>query len=332
MSRLWLQLHTEPEGKTEAIRQEAERIILQLADRNDERALARASYLLVEIDWMACRYARAAETLERVMTHAARIGDRRQEMDVLARLAAALVYGPVPAEVALGRCAEIRARARGDQRVDAGVLFAEAELSAMLGRFETVREQIDRAEAILEDLGLTLLALRSGEVRGAVEMLAGDPAAAEQALRRTYKGFERLGERGFLSTLAAELAQTIYAQGRYDEAERFASISEDAGASDDVATQLPVRGIRAKVAARRGDLGEAEAAARAAAALARSTDAPILHGEASMDLAEVLHLAGKTAEALKALDEAVRLFDSKGNVVSANRTRLALAEMAAPTP
>jgi class 3 adenylate cyclase/tetratricopeptide (TPR) repeat protein len=327
LSHLWLQLYTEPEGKTEAIRREVERLMPVLAKLEDERGLARASYLLVEIDWMACRYAPAAESLERVAMLASRTGDRRQEMDALGRLAAALVYGPVHAEEALQRCTEIRARAQEDQRVEAGLLVAEAELSAMVGRFEGVREQIDRAEAILEDVGLTILALTSEEVRGAVEMLAGDPAAAERALRRTYEGLERLGEQGFLSTTAAELAQTIYAQGRYDEAEHYASTSEEAGASDDIATQLPVMGIRAKVAARRGRLEEAEAVARSAVDLAGTTDALGLRAEASLDLAEVLRLAGRTAEARDALDDAFRLFEAKGNVVSAARARALIAEM-----
>jgi predicted ATPase len=329
LSNLWLQLYTEPEGKTEAIRREVERIMPALAKLQDERGLARASYLLVEIDWMACRYAAAAESLERVATLAARIGDRRQEMDALGRLAAALVYGPIHAEEAVRRCSEIRERAREDHRVEARLLVAEAELSAMLGRFAGVREQIDHAQAILGDLGLTLLALNSEEVRGAIEMLAGDPAAAELALRKTYEGLESLGERGFLSTTAAELSQAIYAQGRYDEAERYASIGEEAGASDDIATQLPLRGIRAKVAARRGRFTEAEDTARGAVDLARGTDARGLHAEAFMDLAEVLGLAGRTVEALDALERAATLFEAKGNVVSMRRARATRSEMAA---
>jgi predicted ATPase/class 3 adenylate cyclase len=332
LSRLWLQLYTEPEGKTETIRREVERILPVLAEAGDERGLARASYLLVEVDWMACRYASAAESLELVATHAARVRDRRQEMEALGRLAAALVYGPVPAEEALRRCDDIRTRARGDRRVEAAVLEAEAELSAMLGRFDETAERIDRAESILEDLGLALVALTSGEVRGAVERLAGDSVAAERALRRTYEGLERLGERGFLSTIAAELAQTIYAQGRFDEAERYASISEEAGASDDVATQLPLSGLRAKLAARRGRLDDAETGARAAVALAERTEAPNLRGEAGMDLAEVLRLAGRPREALDALEEAARRYEAKGNVASADRARAAHREIAAAPP
>ncbi|HEX5949272.1 MAG TPA: adenylate/guanylate cyclase domain-containing protein [Actinomycetota bacterium] len=321
LSRLWLQLYTDPEGQTETIRTEVERVVPILAEAGDGRGLARASYLLVELDWMACRYAAAAASLEDVADHAARAGDRRQETEALGRLAAALVYGPVPVEDALRRCGELRDRARGDRRVEAGVLAAEAELEAMLGRFDGTGDKLDRAEAVLEDLGLGLIALTSEEVRAAVHLLAGDPEAAERAFRRTYEALERAGERGVLSTTSAELAGAVYEQGRFEEAERHAAVSEEAGASDDVATQLLVRGVRAKLAARRGSFEEAEALARSALELAARTEAPNFHGHAWLDLAEVLRLAGRTAEASAALQEAARQFEAKGNVVSAARAR-----------
>jgi tetratricopeptide (TPR) repeat protein len=158
-----------------------------------------------------------------------------------------------------------------------------------------------------------------------VHLLAGDPEAAERGFRRTYEALERAGERGVLSTTAAELAQAVYEQGRFEEAKRYAAVSEEAGASDDVATQLLVRGLRAKLAARRGSAEEAEALARSAVELAATTEAPNFRGHAWMDLAEVLRLAGRTEEASPALQEAARQFDSKGNVVSAARARGLLA-------
>jgi class 3 adenylate cyclase/tetratricopeptide (TPR) repeat protein len=331
LSRLWLQLYTEPEGKTAAIRTEVERMMPTLEEMGDERSLARASYLLVELDWMAARYAAAEEGLEAVADHAARIGDRRQEMEALTRLAAALLYGPRPVEDALRRCAEVRTRAAGDRRVEAGLLLAEAQLAAMAGRFEGVRETIGRAVNILEDLGLSLLAHSGQEVLGVVEMLAGDFPAAEAALRRAYGTLERMGERGWLSTIGAELARAVYAQGRYEEADGYANLSEELGASDDIATRVPSRGVRAKVAARRGDWGQAEALAREAAALSQATDCLDLRGEAQMDLAEVLRLGGRAEEAHGHLESAMREFEAKGNVVSAERARSLRAEVAGTT-
>jgi tetratricopeptide (TPR) repeat protein len=214
--------------------------------------------------------------------------------------------------------------------VEAGLLQTEAQLAAMAGRFDGVRETARRAVAILEDLGLSLLAPSVHEVLGEVEMLAGDFTAAEAAFRRAYETLEGMGERGWLSTVGAELARAIYAQGRYEEAERYANLSEELGASDDMATRITSRGVRARVAARRGEWKEAEALAREAASLSLATDFLDLRGGAQMDLAEVLRLAGRAEEAEGNLESAITEFEAKGNRVSATRARALRAEVAAP--
>jgi hypothetical protein len=47
-----------------------------------------------------------------------------------------------------------------------------------------------------------------------------------------------------------------------------------------------------------------------------------------MDLAEVLELAGRRAEATPVVERALELFEQKGNVVSAEKARARLAEAA----
>jgi class 3 adenylate cyclase/tetratricopeptide (TPR) repeat protein len=326
--QLWLRLYREPEGATRQIRDAVEHLLPLFRDRGDERGMARTALLLVDVDWMAARYGAAEEGLKAVAAHAARIGDRRQEMVALTRMAAAVLYGPRSVEDALRRCAEIRDRAVGDRRVEAGLLQTEAQLAAMAGRFDGVRETIDRAVAILEDLGLSLLAHSGLEVLGVVEMLAGDFLAAEAALRGAYERLERMRERGWLSTVGAELSRAIYAQGRYEEAERYANLSEELGASDDIATRVPSRGVRAKVAARRGEVERAQTLARQTVDLAMATDAPDLRGDAHLDLAEVLRLSGRTEEARATLEAAIQEFEAKGNVVSAARARALRGDVA----
>jgi tetratricopeptide (TPR) repeat protein len=326
LSRLWLLLHTKPEGQTAAIQQGVEGIFPILGQAGDERGLAQATDLLVEVDWMACRYRAAERGLERVVRSA---GDRGREMSALARLAAAVLLGPTHADEGLRRCKDIRQRASGDRRVEASVLMVEAQFQAMLGRFTGSRELIEQARAIFEDLGLGLWSSGADEALGSLERLAGDHTAAEQALRRGYEELERLGERGFLSTMAAELGQAVVAQGRLDEAERLARISEEAGASDDAASQVMLLGIRAQVDARKGDLDQAESQARRAVQLANETDALNMRGDAYMDLAEVLGLSSRSSEAADALAEAARLFERKGNVVSLRRARSELESLSA---
>jgi hypothetical protein len=60
-----------------------------------------------------------------------------------------------------------------------------------------------------------------------------------------------MGERGFLSTIAGFLAQALYAQGEYDEAERFSRASETAASSHDVPSQVSGGARGAKIRARR---------------------------------------------------------------------------------
>jgi ATP/maltotriose-dependent transcriptional regulator MalT len=133
-----------------------------------------------------------------------------------------------------------------------------------------------------------------------------------------------MGETGYLSSVAAFLAEALYEQGADDEARRFTYLSERAAASDDVWTQILFRSTRAKLLARGGATDRAEPLARQAVALASRTDALELHGNALLALAEVLRRVGRTGEAAGAAEEAVALYERKGNVVTAKRARAAL--------
>jgi tetratricopeptide (TPR) repeat protein len=128
-----------------------------------------------------------------------------------------------------------------------------------------------------------------------------------------------MGERGYLSTLAALLAAALYGQNALDEAEELARRAQEDAAEDDIWTQVISRGTRAKVLALQESPVEAEALAREAVRLVQETDALDLHGRALLDLGEVLHGAGRTSDAAACADEALALFEAKGNVVLAGR-------------
>jgi hypothetical protein len=61
-------------------------------------------------------------------------------------------------------------------------------------------------------------------------------------------------------------------------------------------------------------------------ALAAPTDYLDLRAETSADLAEVLRLAGRPEGSATASEEAIRLYEQKGNIVAASRLRSLLAE------
>ena len=164
-----------------------------------------------------------------------------------------------------------------------------------------------------------------------VELLAGDPAAAERLLRPSYETLEAFGERGNLSTIAALLAESIRRQGLLAEAERLTEVSEELAAEDDALSQVSWRATRAKARALAGDVAGAERLARDAVAVAERTDWPNLCGEALGALAEVLASAGRTDEAAAAAARAAAVYERKGNVVAAARlSSLALPREAEP--
>jgi Flp pilus assembly protein TadD len=86
-----------------------------------------------------------------------------------------------------------------------------------------------------------------------------------------------------------------------------------------------VRQVQAKVLARRGDLEQAERLAREATELGDTVDMPAATGEAYEDLGEVLCLAGKKADAERAVERAVEFYDAKGAVAMTDRARRMLA-------
>ena len=81
------------------------------------------------------------------------------------------------------------------------------------------------------------------------------------------------------------------------------------------------RSARAKVLARRGEAGEAGAAAREAVAIAERTDLLNTQADALLGLAEVLALAGRDDEAGAAARAAAERYERKGNLVSLARVQ-----------
>ena len=129
-----------------------------------------------------------------------------------------------------------------------------------------------------------------------------------------------------LSTSAALLARTLEHTGQLDDAEEHTLVSERNASRDDLASQTTWRGVRARVFARRGEIERAQQLAREAVAIADRTDFLVWRGEVLLDFAEVHRLAGDSASFVRAANDALRLFEAKGHLVLAERTRALLSE------
>jgi predicted ATPase len=325
VERHFVKLKTDPEGTTKLLARVADEAIAVFQEHGDELGLARAWRLRSEADRIVCRFGKQGESLERALLHAQRAGDAREEAEILVWLQTSLCFGPTPVREAIRRCEEILVHGRDFRWVESATLGMLSYLHAMQGRFSEARDLYARSRAILEELGMRFALAGRTIVPAAAETLAGDHGAAESVLRWGYQVLEEMGETELRSTVAAYLAETLYEQGRYDDAEAFSRTSEQLASEDDLLSGVTWRGARAKVLARRGLGEEAEELARAAVALAGSTDCLGLHGGALLDLAEVLSLLDREGEAAFLTDDAFWLFERKGDTISAGRA-LALNE------
>ena len=128
-----------------------------------------------------------------------------------------------------------------------------------------------------------------------------------------------MGERSWWSTKACEVAEALYCLGRYEEAGTWAQRAADAAASDDVITQLMSRGVLAKVAARHGQFEQARTLAAEVLALADGMDAPLSQGDACLDAAQALWLAGDHSGAIRQAGRAASFYERKGATVPCER-------------
>jgi class 3 adenylate cyclase/tetratricopeptide (TPR) repeat protein len=325
IERAALRLASEPEDDAdlEAVRAS----IPALEELGDDRALATAWSLIgLRLGVWRWRFAEGESALERALTHARRLGDRRQEAFILGQLALSALSGPTPVDEAVVRCRRLVTEAGGDRLVEANVARYLAVLEAMRGNFTDAKALVEEARATYEDLGMRLMAQAGIALAyGAIGLLAADYAAAGIELRAGLDALEGMGDRGYLSSVAAFLAQALYGEGRLEEADDLARLAQESAAADDLWSQVLSRGTRAKVCASNGKHEEAERYAREAVDLAAPTDALDLHGNALVDLADTLALADRNEEAAACLADALRLYEQKGNAVSAERARARLA-------
>lgn len=292
----------------------------------DDLGLCRARRLEAWFFFNRARAEAAVTAWSHAAAHARRAADRHEYYEILTWIAASLWLGPTPAAEGIRRCEGMRAEVRESPESEAAILRHLACLNAIVGRFAVAREMLATSNATYADLGLTLH-LASSDHEAVVELLAGNPAAAETSVRAAYRALEGMGERAFRSTIAASLAWVILEQGRDDEAEALAEVSARLGAAGDLLTQIRWRRVRARVLARRAENQAAEALAREALAIAEETDFVNERADALIDLSYVLEASRRCDEAVAAASGAVHLYELKGNVVAAAATRLHLGKI-----
>ena len=195
------------------------------------------------------------------------------------------------------------------------------------GRFADARAANTRARSAQIRCGAAIDSAVSAAHAGLIEMIAGDPAAAEAELEEGCDALRAVGERGILSSLLPALADAKYALGRFGEAYELTEEAEAVAGADDLDAQAVWRATRAKIFAQRGQFTTARQLTSEAEALIAPTTCAELEAEILVAKAEVATLAGAPAEATASLRTALQIYEDRRAVALADRTRAALASL-----
>ncbi len=286
----------------------------ELASADDSAGEAKAHAVHATALARLGRIGACEEALDRALAAARRAGDVRRANEVLAGAPLASLWGPSPVARASGRCLDVLRKlriARGAPAVEAVALRCQAVLEALRGRGAAARRLLASSRRMVEELGITQRLLEADLFGGLLELIEGDPVAAERRLRGAYDGLRAQGLGTDAAQAAALLGRALLAEGRAAEAEDLSRESE-ALAGDDLKAAIAWRGVRAEALARRGVHDEAIAFARAAVEIAAATDALLDHADARLALAAALRAAGHGAEADGEEAQAVALWAVKG--------------------
>ena len=318
-----------PEISTDDIITETERAIDLLQEAGDERALAEAWRLVGEARAYQGRAAEGQQALERALTHVTPETAPRSWNALLFATGMCRLDGPSPLDQAVAYAQERLefARARELRALEADMLHVLGIAEGRRGRFGPGRQAIASSTAISEELGLAYMAQWSKRSLGQLELAAGDPAAAERALRGSQEVLIEMGLNSSLGETVVPLAAALHAQGRYAEAaETLQSVKEE-WASGDASIDAPRLAVRARLLAAEGLDIQAERAVVRALRLVDRTDWACLQADTLLTHAEVLRTTDRLADAEPSLRRALQIAGAKGYAVAESRARALLDEL-----
>jgi class 3 adenylate cyclase/tetratricopeptide (TPR) repeat protein len=321
---IWVRLLTS-RGGVEDARTEVEKSVHALEQFQDEKGLAEAYSLLGTLLAWSGRCAEAAEVFERSVALSRKAGAEKVASRSLTWLLIVAIWGPMTVAEALVLCDRV-VEETGDRYIECFGGLVKGVLLTMADDWEKGPVLIDTGREALEEFGQRVTAASTRMASARNKFHAGHVEEAEADLRLGHDVLERLGERGYLSTISAILAIVLCAQGRYDEAERYVEKARELVAEDDLTTAVYWRCAQAQILASRDEIDDARRVVDEADAIMARTDYTADQAEALLARAAVEKRAGERDQSMAALERALELFEQKGYVVAAAHTRRLISE------
>jgi len=328
LTRLLVAHHTldDLDGWRSEVQQEAERLIPLLEHDDAAGVRAKAWRMIAFVHGVVCHWQETADALERAIAAARLADDHRMIARLSSSYVMALAEGPTPAPVAIERAEEVLAYGLVDRQAEAVALLTMAPLHAMSGDFDRARELATQGGELLRELGATVIAARTSDVSSRIELLAGDPEAAEARLRADFELLTAMDENYVRPNIAALLSKALLELGRTEEAEEFAALAAEIASPDDVEAQAVLRAVQARILVARGRDADARELADEVLRLVSDTDAPVLRADSLLDIAEALE--SSPVDRVGALEEARALYEQKRHLVGIARVEAELAAAA----
>ncbi|MGB2951866.1 MAG: hypothetical protein WBB74_00580, partial [Gaiellaceae bacterium] len=329
LTRLEVLVQTDPTVTMAAAAVRAEEAAAALERLGDVEGLTVAWRMLGNFRAWQGRTSEADALWERALEHAERGGHSILADDIRFWISWSLWFGPTPAVEGIGRCDQILAEVMPGSSIGATALVMRGAMLGMRGRFDEARTEIERGRGVLQDLGQRVHWAGVAMVAGDNELRAGDPRAAEAILRSGFDVLNESAETGYVASVRGLLAHAMLDQGRNEDALRIADETRQMSAPDDFEPHARASAVRAGALVRAGDLEGAEAAIAEAGEIATPTEYLPLRIFVALVRAGVEHAAARPEREREALEEAVRLSELKGDVVSGEAARARLAELPA---
>jgi hypothetical protein len=269
----------------------------------------------------------AEEVLERAIGCAKQAGNRRVQMRASHWLAVSFHTLPIPVDAAVTRTEQLLRDAGGDVWAEADMLKPLCALYAYQGRFADARAAITLSRAALTRLGAKLALAESAIPAALVALTAGDPAGAERYAREGYQAFRAMGKGGgLMDGLVGQLAEALYAQGRFDEARTAGQAQRGP-----VAIRYDKRLTEAKLLARDSQFTQARQVLSEVAASNSPVPSPLDQAYVVETKAEVERLAGNPERAAASLRAALHIYEDRRATSLADQARSALADLTGRT-
>lgn len=302
--------------------------------RKDTAGLAKAHRVRASARGRLGRIGDSETDLFEALIAARQCGDHRQITAALGAAPNAALWGPSPAPKAGGRCLDVVRMQRmttAAPSLEATSLRCLAVLELLRGRADKARTMLADARQVVADLGLRHGLMETELFAGIIEIMVGDPVSAEPHFRTAMEGLDALGVGADAGQAAALLARSVLAQGRIDEADRYATQSERI-AGHNLKTAIAWRAVRGEILSAQGQHEAAIAKAREAVAVAAETDLVLDHADACLALSRVLAAAGDAPAAARARSDAETLYAAKDAVFMVGRTEQTVRVVTTPAP